>query len=489
MSETAPTVPGISTTAPPPAPHDHGATGAGEAAAPFFSDLLKDYVPRQACMFYESDVVWLHAFSDGLIALAYFSIPLALLYFVRRRRDLRFGWMFLLFAAFILLCGTTHLLSVVALWQAYYRLDGLVKLATGVVSMATAVALWPLIPRALALPSPSQLREANHALALEVEERRRAEAGLRQLAADLEARVTERTAELEAINEDLVREMEARRAAEEERNRLLESERQARDQAERSSKAMEAFIADLSHELRGPLHAIRGWTEILRAGEGPPSEERRRAGLDTIDRNIRVLVRLLEDLLDVNRILSGKLHLELEPVRLAPVVESAVDAVRDAARDKGVTVHLDLLEDGDWAEGDPERLQQVAMNLLSNAVKYSDEGGRVEVRLRQTAAPPDAEPTEPGWLELKVRDEGRGIPAELLPHVFERHRQTGPDDAARGGLGLGLSIVLHLVEGHGGRVRAESEGLGEGALFTVLLPRIPRPEDQAAGVTPPVDSR
>ncbi len=165
--------------------------------------LFDVYVPRRQCMNYEADVIWLHFVSDILIALAYFSIPLALVYFVRRRRDLAFNWMFLLFALFIILCGTTHLFNVWALWQPMYRLDGVVKFLTGCISLATAILLWRLLPQALALPSPEQLRILNRELSLEVSDKKRAEAEVRQLNESLERRVAERAAELEKTAADL----------------------------------------------------------------------------------------------------------------------------------------------------------------------------------------------------------------------------------------------------------------------------------------------
>ncbi len=177
--------------------HEHMAVAEG---ASYFSRLFEVFTPRIQCMNYEPDVIWLHLVSDLLIAAAYFSIPVALVYFVGKRKDLAFNWMFLLFALFIILCGTTHLFGVWALWHPLYRLDGVVKFATGIVSIATAALLWRLVPEALALPSPAQLREANGKLALEVTDRQRAEGEAHRLAAELDRRVQERTEELAAAN-------------------------------------------------------------------------------------------------------------------------------------------------------------------------------------------------------------------------------------------------------------------------------------------------
>lgn len=193
--------------------HDHThVAAASPTVGDFFSRLFDtDFMQRGECVSWRPEVVWLHVVSDGLIMLAYYSIPLALLYFVRRRKDLAFHWMFLMFAAFILACGTTHLMGLIAFWFPLYRLDGVIKAGTALLSIATAAALWPLIPKALALPSPSDLRTANRNLEREVGERTRAQEELRRAHERLEEKVRERTAELERVNQLLVAEVEERR--------------------------------------------------------------------------------------------------------------------------------------------------------------------------------------------------------------------------------------------------------------------------------------
>jgi signal transduction histidine kinase/CheY-like chemotaxis protein len=428
--------------APDPAAHAHAAIPDGNGG--FFSNILEVFTPRRQCMNYEQDVIWVHVVSDAMIALAYFSIPLALIYFVRRRKDLAFNWMFVLFASFILACGTTHIFGLMAIWRPYYRLDGVVKLGTGLISIATAVLLWPLVNKALLLPSPTQLRVANEKLAGEVAERQRAEAEARQAAQALDQRVQERTAQLQA--------------AAEQRSELLNSERAARAEAERSSRIKDDFVATLSHELRTPISSILGWTHLLRADPTRPDAA---YGLEVIERNTRAQARMIDDLLDISRIVAGKLRLDVQTVDLAAVINAALETVRPAAEARGVRLVSVIDPAATSARGDPARLQQIVWNLLSNGIKFTPRGGSVHVALSRINS----------HIEITVQDTGKGISAEFLPHVFDRFRQEDASTTrAHGGLGLGLSIVRHLTELHGGSVSARSEGEGKGATFTVALP-------------------
>jgi signal transduction histidine kinase/ActR/RegA family two-component response regulator len=425
----------------------------------FFGNLLKLYMPRQNCMFHETPLIWLHIVSDALIALAYYSIPLALLYFVRRRTDLSFSWMFLCFAVFILACGTTHVMNIIAIWFSAYRVDGLVKLGTAIVSVATAITLWQLIPLALALPSPAALRLANEELKREVEVRRRAEESLLKMQLELEDRVQVRTAELSFSNDRLRQEIAARSAAELEREGLLARERAARAEAEQASRIKDEFLSTLSHELRTPLSAITGWVHLLGEGASDPAELKE--GLAVIDRNARVQTALVEDLLDMSRIISGKLRLEVQRVDIEHVVGAALETVQLMANAKGVQLRSKIDPAVHAVAGDPARLQQVVWNLLSNAIKFTPAGGRVDVSVACVA-----------WeVEISVADTGSGIAPDFLPRVFDRFHQADYGSTRRhGGLGLGLAIARHLVELHGGTIRATSEGEGRGATFIVKLP-------------------
>ena len=255
-----------------------------------------------------------------------------------------------------------------------------------------------------------------------------------------------------------------RKRAERERERLLQREREAHAEAQAANRAKDAFLATVSHELRTPLNAILGWAKMLRMGH--LEEGRKERAIEVIERNAQMQVRLIEDLLDVSRITAGKLRLDVRPVELAPVVQTALDAVRPAAEAKSVKLAWRLDPFG-FVIGDPERLQQVFWNLLSNAIKFTPQGGGVTVALERVD----------GFVEVRVTDTGIGIAADFLPHIFEPFRQADSSTTrAHSGVGLGLAIVRHLVELHGGTVHAESPGEGRGATFVVRLPARPWPE-------------
>ncbi len=257
-----------------------------------------------------------------------------------------------------------------------------------------------------------------------------------------------------------------RRRIEQERlalvDRLSESrdrERAARIEAEEAIRLRDEFLATLSHELRTPLNSVFGWAQILRLK--PDDAEIRAEAIDAIERGARAQVTLINDLLDMSRIISGKLRLEIQVIDLIPVIEAAIDSVTPAAEANAITIERRLNSAAGTVRGDPARLQQVFWNLLSNSVKFTPRGGRVSVELDHT----------PVHCEVCVIDTGRGIAAEFLPHVFDRFRQADSSNTRRfGGLGLGLAIVRHLVEMHGGRVEASSPGEGQGATFKVALP-------------------
>jgi len=248
-------------------------------------------------------------------------------------------------------------------------------------------------------------------------------------------------------------------AANADRQRLLESERAARSEAERASRMKDEFLATLSHELRTPLNAVLGWATALRAVHSPTPELEQ--GLETIERNARVQAQIIEDLLDMSRIISGKVRLDVQRLDLPAVVAEAINTVRTSASAKGVRLQTIIDPLNAPVTGDPHRLQQVFWNLLSNAIKFTPKGGRIQVLLERVDS----------HVEVSIIDTGEGISPEFLPYIFNRFQQADPSTTRRhGGLGLGLAIVKELVELHGGSVRVKSGGTGKGATFIVSLP-------------------
>jgi PAS domain S-box-containing protein len=255
---------------------------------------------------------------------------------------------------------------------------------------------------------------------------------------------------------------EALEASGVEREAMLESERSARIEAQRAARIKDEFLATLSHELRTPLNAILGWTQLLRGRRTPEPADFAR-GLEVIERNARAQVRLIDDLLDLSRIMSGRFRLDVQQVALLDVVRGALDSIEPGARSKGVRLESVLDPKSVIVSGDPARLQQVFWNLLSNAVKFTPKGGRIQVLLQRVNS----------HIEFSVSDTGIGIPAGFLPHVFERFSQKdGSTHREYGGLGLGLAIAKQLVDLHGGSIQAKSMGEGHGATFVVTLPLV-----------------
>jgi signal transduction histidine kinase/ActR/RegA family two-component response regulator len=370
----------------------------------------RGYMPHGHCYLWQPRLLALHGVSDLLIGIAYLAISLTLAYLVHRARNhIPFQWMVLAFGLFIVACGVTHFMEVLTLWTPLYWLAGDVKVVTAMASVGTAVALPPLVPRILELVHAEELAE-----------RRGSE--LLQSSA------------------------------------LLAEEQSARARAEEADRAKEQFLAMVSHELRNPLSPILAWSRMLKLGRLDPRKHA--DAFAAIERNATAQAQLIEDLLDVSRIVSGTLRLDVRPTALGGVIEAAVDALRPSADAKQIRLQLTLDPRAGMVLGDPDRLQQVVWNLVSNAVKFTPRGGRVQIALERVNS----------HLELSVSDTGEGIDRAALPRVFERfwQGQTGPD-RRHGGLGLGLAIVRHLVESHGGEVAVRSDGPGRGSCFTVKL--------------------
>lgn len=267
----------------------------------------------------------------------------------------------------------------------------------------------------------------------------------------------------------LVLDVTARQRAEEERAELLVREREARKHAEEADRLKDEFLATLSHELRTPLTSVLGWATLLRKGEVEKTDIAR--AIETIERNARSQARLIDDLLDVSRIITGNLRLELRPMNLMPIVEAAIHALRPTAETKSIQLNLEADSESCLVKGDPNRLRQVIWNLLMNAIKFTPRDGRVSVSLGCVQSVPSAVAEEISFVRLTVSDTGEGISESFLPFVFDRFRQAEASISRKhGGLGLGLAVARHLVELHGGNIRAKSGGPQQGSTFIVDLP-------------------
>lgn len=376
------------------------------------------FMPHGHCYLWQPGTLWLNVGSDGLIASAYFAIPFALYHLVRERRtEIPYPGILLMFAAFILLCGSTHLMEIWTVWRPDYRLAGVLKALTGIVSVATMIALFHVIPKAMLLRGPEQLK-------LEVQSR---------------------TAELARVNDKLREEISARDLAE---TQLRELDRRK-----------DEFLATLAHELRNPLAPIRHAVKLL--GTDLADADRQRWGRDVIARQAHRMALLLDDLLDVSRITRGRIELKRERVKLRTLVDSAVETVRPAIEAKRHELTISLPDRECEIEADPLRLSQSISNLLTNAAKFTPAGGRLSVSVSITADD----------LMIAVSDSGVGFDRAQIPLLFEMFSQAdGRAADGEGGLGIGLALVKGLVELHGGQVRAESPGKGLGSTFTVLLP-------------------
>lgn len=412
------------------------------------------FMPHGMCYMWNPFVLTLHVSSDLLIGCSYVAISSTLTYLVHRaRRDIPFTWLFIAFGLFIVACGATHFLEVWTVWNPTYWLSGQVKAITAVASVATALVLPQQVPKVLGLITTQKIAEEQR---IQLE---RANQELAQIRAELERRVEERTQEFMQANLLLQGEIVERKRIEQERTALLAREQEARQAAETANQMKDEFLAVVSHELRTPLNSILGWSKLLQGRK--LDNEAATKSLEIIVRSAKSQSQLIDDILDVSRIITGRMRLYYQTVDFMFLIETTVEGFRPAAEGKGIRLKLDLGTDRIKTLGDTERLRQVIWNLVSNAIKFTDKGGQVEVRLSRIGEA----------VEIAVSDTGIGIEAEFLPLVFDRFRQADSTSTRQyGGLGLGLAIVRHLVELHGGTVAAESPGEGQGTTIRVRLP-------------------
>ncbi|HEX2670343.1 MAG TPA: ATP-binding protein [Polyangiaceae bacterium] len=519
------------------------------------------FMPHGHCYLWSPEMVWTQVSANLLIGLAYASIASTLAILVRKIRNIPFAWVYLAFGTFILSCGLTHFFDIITVWHPIYWADAGVRAVTATASVATALLIVPMVPKAVSFAEAARLSidrglqlEAAH-LALE-----KAHASLAERERDAQRRASTSEEQLRSLVETMPQmswisnargeitfrnkrwreytglslepddpgwrdavhpdtasrlysdwgealknkhpfEIEAqfRRADGEYRWFLaravalfdnagnviswmgtctdIHDQKTLHEEALHTARMKDEFLATVSHELRTPLNAILGWSRVLVNGSLGP--EQREKALLSVERNAVAQARLVDDLLDVSRMVSGKMRIEPALMNPADAVEAALDAVRPAAQAKGVELSAEIDRATGKVLADSGRVQQIVWNLTGNAVKFTPKGGHVRVKIARVES----------QIEISVADDGTGIKREFLAHLFQRFTQEdGSIRRNHGGLGLGLAISKHLVELHGGQIRVESPGPGLGATFTMSLPLADASVHTAPDV-PPVSQR
>ncbi|RUR76734.1 hypothetical protein PCC6912_41380 [Chlorogloeopsis fritschii PCC 6912] len=371
------------------------------------------FIPHGHCYLWKTGLVWLHIVADATIALAYYSIPFLLIYFISKRKDVPFNGVFLLFGAFIIACGTGHLMDIWTLWHPDYWIAGSLKAFTAIISIYTAFALVNLIPQALTLPSPAQLEAVNRSLASEIVERKRIEQELRQ----------------------------------------------AEEIATNSSQAKSEFLANMSHELRTPLNGILGYTQILQRTE--PLTNKGRKGVEIIQQCGSHLLTLINDVLDLSKIEARKLELNPVDFYFPAFLDSVTEICRIRAEQKSIAFHIELEPDLPVGiRADEKRLRQVLINLLGNAIKFTEQGS---VTFKVKFASQKQQKTN-YKIRFEVADTGVGMNAEQLNKIFQPFEQVGDRKRQAEGTGLGLAISQKIVSLMGSQIEVESES-GKGSTF------------------------
>lgn len=403
-----------------------------------------NFIPHGHCYLWKPELVGLHIMSDALIALSYYSIPLTLIYFVRKREDIAFKEVFLMFGAFIISCGTTHVMEVWTLWHPVYWLSGAMKALTALVSFYTALNLIPLVPQALVLLSPAQLEAANLALQTENIQRQRVEQELRQYKDGLEQLVEQRTAELAKTNEQLQQEIIQRQESQERMAELLKEVKSA-------NQELNDFAYVVSHDLKAPLRGISSLSEWLLTDYGDRFDEEGKELVNMLINRVKKMYSLIDGILQYSRV--GSVKEEQQQINLNDVV---LDVVELLAPPENVQIEIKNTLPIVYCE--ITRIKQVFQNLLSNAIKFIDKSqGQIIIDCTE----------ENSYWQLSIADNGPGIEEKYFPKIFQIFQKLAHNNDADS-TGIGLSLVKKIVDMYGGKIWVESK-VSEGSTFFFTL--------------------
>ncbi len=399
-----------------------------------------NFIPHGHCYLWKPELVGLHILSDALIALSYYSIPLMLVYFVSKREDVPFKGIFLLFGAFIISCGTTHIMEVWTLWHPTYWLSGAMKALTALISVYTALTLVPLVPQALALPSPAQLEAANQALQDENAERKRVEKELREYKEGLEELVEQRTSELAKTNEQLQQEIIQRKQSQERMGQLLKEIKSA-------NQELNDFAYVVSHDLKAPLRGISSLSEWLLSDYADKFDSEGRELVNLMIARVHKLYNLIDGILKYSRL--GRVKEEKRAVNLNDVVKDVIELICPLDN-----IKIEIANELPVIFCDKTRIEQVYQNLISNAIKFLDKPqGKITI----------ASIEDNDYWKLTVADNGPGIEQQHFARIFKIFQKLSNNQDSDS-TGIGLSLVKKIVEMYGGNVWLESE-VGQGSTF------------------------
>jgi signal transduction histidine kinase len=411
----------------------------------FFSFFLSEnFIPHGHCYLWQPGLVWLHILSDSIITFSYYSIPLMLIYFVRKREDVPFKNIFILFGAFIISCGTTHVMEVWTLWHPYYWLSGAMKAITAFISFYTALTLIPLIPQALALPSPAQLEAANQALQIEISERKLIENELRQYKERLEELVEQRTTELAAANTQLQMEIVQRQKSQERMGELLQ-------ELKNTNQELNDFAHIVSHDLKAPLRGISLLSEWLLNDYADKFDQEGKALVNRLINRVSRLQNLIEGILQYSSI--GRRKEDKKEVNLNILVREVIEMLEPANN-----IQIEIISSLPVIYCEKTKIEQVFQNLLSNAIKFLDKPqGKIVVNCTEEA----------NYWKISIADNGLGIEERYYTKIFQIFQKLSNVEDTES-TGIGLSIVKKIVEIYGGTIWVESK-INQGSTFFFTL--------------------